>query len=172
MEFSDLIRSRESVRNYDPDRPVPPEILTRILDAGRLAPSARNLQPVRFMVISSDDMLEKVRKCYHRDWFKDAPHILVVAGLKDQAWVRSYDGYNSIETDLAIALTHMILAAENEGVATCWIGAFDPTILREALDIPANQVIFGITPLGYPKAGYEKSGIKQRKPLDDIVEYL
>ncbi len=172
MEFSDLIRSRESVRNYDPDHPVAPEILTRILDAGRLAPSACNIQPWRFVVISSDDALEKVRKCYPRDWLRDAPHILVIAGLKDQAWIRKYDGYNSIETDLAIAMTHIILAAENEGVATCWIEAYDPVLLRETLNIPENQVIFGITPLGYPKTGFKKSGIKQRKPLDNIVEFL
>lgn len=172
MEFSDLIHSRESVRNYDPDRPVPPEILTRILDAGRLAPSACNQQPWKFIVISSQGMREKAGKCYPRDWFKDAPHIIVIAGLKDQAWVRKYDSYNSIETDLAIAMTHLILAAENEGVATCWIEAYDPVLLREALKIPENQVIFGITPLGYPKTGYKKSGIKQRKPLDTIVEFL
>lgn len=172
MEFSDLIRSRESVRNYDPDRPVPPEIMTRILDAGRLAPSACNLQPWRFLVISSDDTLEKVRKCYPRDWFRDAPHIIVIAGLKDQAWVRKYDSYNSIETDLAIALTHLILAAENEGVATCWVEAYDPALIREALKIPENQVIFGITPLGYPKTGYKKNGVKQRRPLENIAEFL
>jgi nitroreductase len=172
MEFSDLIRSRESVRNYDPDRPVPPEIMTRILDAGRLAPSACNLQPWRFLVISSDDTLEKVRKCYPRDWFRDAPHIIVIAGLKDQAWVRKYDSYNSIETDLAIAMTHLILAAENEGVATCWVEAYDPALIREALKIPENQVIFGITPLGYPKTGYKKNGVKQRRPLENIAEFL
>ncbi len=172
MEYYDLIRSRESVRNYDPKQPVAGEILTRILDAGRLAPSACNYQPWKFLMISSDEMLEKVRKCYPRDWFRDAPHILVVTGLKDHAWVRKYDGYNSIETDLAIAMTHIILAAENEGIATCWIEAYDPALLREALKIPGNQVIFGITPLGYPKPGYKKSGAKQRKPLDNIVEFL
>ena len=172
MEYYDLIRSRESVRNYDPKRPVPRGILTRILDAGHLAPSACNYQPWKFLVISSREMLEKAGKCYPRDWFRDAPHILVIAGLKDQAWVRKYDGYNSIETDLAIAMTHIILAAENEGIATCWIEAYDPAALREALQIPGNQVIFGITPLGYPKSGYKKSGVKQRKPLDNIVEFL
>ncbi|HBE40550.1 MAG TPA: nitroreductase [Bacteroidales bacterium] len=172
MEYYDLIRSRESIRNYDPDRPVPGQILEKILDAGRLAPSACNIQPWKFLVVSSADMLDKVRPCYQRDWFKDAPHILIVVGLKDQSWKRSYDGYNSIETDVAIALTHIILAAENEGVGTCWIEAYDPALLRAALNLPDNQVVFGITPLGYPKPGFKKTLNKNRKHPDEIIEYL
>ncbi|MCX6255916.1 MAG: nitroreductase family protein [Bacteroidia bacterium] len=172
MEYTDLIRSRESIRNYDPNRPVPKEILERILNAGRLAPSACNYQPWKFLVISSSELIEKVRACYSRDWFKDAPHILAVLGLRNQAWNRSYDGYNSIETDVAIAMTHIILAAENEGVGTCWIAAYNPVILNEALNINDNQLIFGITPLGYPKPGFMKTLNKKRKPLGDIVEFL
>jgi nitroreductase len=172
MEFTELISTRESVRSYDPNRTVPKEILQKILDAGRLAPSACNYQPWRFLVISSAPMLEKVKECYKRDWFRDAPHIIVILGLKDQAWKRSYDGYNSIETDIAIALTHIILAAENEGVGACWIEAYDPVILRETLKLENNQVIYGITPLGYQKSGYKKTGKKQRKSLDEIVEFL
>jgi nitroreductase len=172
MEYYDLIRSRESIRSYDPNRPLTREILEKILDAGRLAPSAANYQPWKFLVISSTSMLEKVRAGYNNQWFKDAPHILIVLGLKNQAWVRGYDGYNSIETDVTIAMTHLILAAENEGVGTCWIAAYNPVILKEALNIKDNQVIFGITPLGYPKPGFRKAFNKKRKPLGDIVEFL
>jgi nitroreductase len=172
MEYADLILSRESVRNYDPNRPLPKEILERILHAGRLAPSACNYQPWKFLVISSTEALSKVKASYNRDWFKEAPHILVVLGLRDQAWNRSYDGYNSVETDVAIAMTHIILAAENEGVGTCWIAAYNPVILKEALNIYENQLIFGITPLGYPKPGFMKAFNKKRKRLDDIVEFL
>jgi nitroreductase len=172
MEYTDLIHNRESVRNYDPNRPVPKEILEKILDAGRIAPSARNYQPWKFLVISSPAMLEKVKTCYNREWFKDAPHVLVVLGLKDQAWNRSYDGYNSVETDVAIAMTHIILAAENEGVGTCWIAAYNPALLKEVLNPDENQLIFGITPLGYSKPGFQKTLIKKRKSLEDIVEFL
>jgi len=172
MEYTDLIRTRESVRNYDPKRPVPKEILEKILEAGRLAPSACNYQPWKFILISSSAMLEKVKACYDREWFKDSPHILVALGLRDQAWNRSYDGYNSIETDVAIAMTHIILAAENEGVAACWIAAYNPKILREALNPEENQLIFGITPLGYPKPGFQKTTTKRRKLLEEIVEFL
>lgn len=172
MEYAELIRTRESVRNYDPNRPVPKEILEKILDAGRLAPSACNYQPWKFLVISSSALLEKVRACYQRDWLKDAPHILVVLGLRNQAWNRSYDGYNSVETDVAIAMTHIILAAENEGVGACWIAAYNPVLLKEALNPDEDQIIFGITPLGYPKPGFQKTTIKKRKSLEDIVEFL
>ncbi len=172
MEYTDLINTRESVRNYDSTRTVPKETLEKILDAGRLAPSACNIQPWKFLVISSSDILKKVRECYNRDWFKEAPHILVVLGYKDLAWRRSYDGYNSIETDIAIAMTHIILAAENEGVRTCWIAAYDPILLKKALNTDKNQVIFGITPLGYPKPDYKKTLKKNRKPLIDIIDFL
>ena len=172
MEYTVLIRSRESIRNYDPNRPVFKEIMEKILDAGRLAPSACNYQPWKFLLVSSNIMLEKVRACYTPGWFKDAPHILVILGLRDEAWKRSYDGYNSIETDVAIAMTHIILAAENEGVGACWIEAYNPVILRDALNLVEGQVIYGITPLGYPKSGFKKTLKKERKPLEDIVEYL
>jgi nitroreductase len=172
MEYSDLIKMRRSIRDYDPGRPVPEELLERILDAGRIAPSACNYQPWKFLVISSPAMLEKVRRCYSKDWFANAPHILVIKGLKDHAWVRSYDGYNSLETDVAIAMTHIILAATNEGVGTCWIAAFDPYVLREALELNDKEVVYCITPLGYPMKADQKSSEKRRKQAGEIVEYL
>ena len=167
-----MIKSRESIRSYDPSKPVPEEVLRRILEAGRLALSAANRQPWKFLVISSPVMLEKVRGCYGREWFHDAPHVVAVVGLKDQAWVRSHDGYNAVETDAAIAMTHIILAAENEDVGACWIANYDPAKLREALDLSGNEEIFGITPLGYPRPDFRKSGIKKRKTLDEVVRIL
>lgn len=73
MEYNDLIRIRESVRNYDPFRPVPKEILEKILEAGRVSPSACNIQPWKFLAISSSPLLDKVKESYNRDWFKDTP---------------------------------------------------------------------------------------------------
>jgi nitroreductase len=172
MEYNNLIRTRESVRDYDPQKPVSKEVLERILDAAHMAPSACNNQPWEFWVIQSPDKLEKVKACYPRPWFKDAPTLLVVLGLKDKAWVRQSDGYKSTETDLAIVMTHLILAAENEGVGTCYIEAYDPAILRQALELNENQVVYGITPLGYPHQGYVKRGNKMRKSLGEIVRHL
>ncbi len=172
MEFNELIRIRESIRSYDPDRHVPEEVLKRILDAGRLAPSANNCQPWKFILVSSPAMLEKVKACYKREWLQTAPHILVVLGMRNQAWNRKYDGYNSVETDVTIAMTHILLAAENEGVGTCWVAAFDPEMLKEAIRPDANQEIYGLMPLGYPKPGFIKVSSKIRKSLEEIVEYI
>jgi nitroreductase len=91
MEYYDLIRARESIRSYDPGKPVHKEVIEKILDAGRLAPSACNNQPWKFLVISSKMMLERVKDCYLRSWFRDAPCILIAIGLREQAWTRSYD---------------------------------------------------------------------------------
>lgn len=172
MEFNELLRTRESIRDYDPLKPVTNEVLETVLHAAHLAPSACNYQPWEFWVIRSSEMLEKVKACYHRPWFKDAPHIIVVVGYINKAWVRSFDGYNSLETDLAIAMTHLILAAENEGLGACYIEAYDPAILRKALDLNENQVVYGITPLGYQRQGFVKKGNKSRKALSEMVRYL
>ncbi|HNX32624.1 MAG TPA: nitroreductase family protein [Holophaga sp.] len=172
MNVLEQIAHRESIRNYDPDRPVDRATLERILEAGRLAPSAANRQPWEFLVVQSPEGLEKVRRCYGRAWLSGAPQVLAVAGNKAEAWVRDYDGYCALETDLTIAMDHMILAADHEGVSTCWIANFDPALLREALALTPGQEVFAITPLGYPKPDYVKKSAKQRKALSEIVRYL
>ncbi|HUI71062.1 MAG TPA: nitroreductase family protein [Spirochaetia bacterium] len=171
MDFRDVICGRESVRSYDPNKPVDKLVLERILEAGRVAPSAANRQPWRFVLVSSRENLLKLKRCYARPWFQDAPHILVVVGKVGDAWTRQ-DGYNSIETDLAIAMDHMILAAENEGVATCCIAAYDPGILRSALGLGPDERVYTITTLGYPRSGYTKKIRKERKQLAEVVTYL
>jgi nitroreductase len=172
MDFTHVVTGRESIRSFDPARPVDREVLNRILEAGRLAPSAGNRQPWRFMLVSSPGALARVKACYNKPWFNDAPHILVVAGKLGEAWTRQYDGYNSIETDLTIAMDHMILAAENEGVGTCWIANYDPAVLRSALGLGPEDRVFCVTPLGYPRRGYAKKGEKQRKPFTEVVRFL
>ena len=172
MNVLEQFAHRESIRSYDPGRPVAATTLVRILEAGGLAPSAANRQPWEFLVVQSPEALAKVRPCYARSWFLDAPQVLAVVGFKDRAWVRKCDGYNSLETDLTIAMDHLILAADHEGVATCWIANFDPQRLREALDLGPNQEVFAITPLGYPRADFIRESVKQRKALEEIVRYL
>jgi nitroreductase len=171
MDFHELVRNRESIRSYDPERPLDRAVLERIAEAGRLAPSAANRQPWRFVVFSSPAALERVRRCYTRPWFRDAPHVLAVVGDPRKAWERG-DGYNSIETDLTIAMDHMILAAESEGVGTCWIAAYDPRELRAALALQEHERVFAITPLGYPRSGFRKKGTKQRRPLSEVLQIV
>lgn len=172
MDFYNLIKKRESVRDYDPNRKIDDRVLYRILNAGRLAPSAANRQPWTFIVVSSKEKLEKVRPCYQKSWFQQAPHILIIIGDKTKSWIRSYDEYNSIETDLAIAMDHIILAAEYENVGTCWIAAYNYKILADAICLKENEVIFSITPLGYANKDYKKQDKKARKPLEDIVKII
>jgi len=164
MEFSRLIRQRYSVRAYRPD-PVEEEKLERILEAGRLAPSAANRQPFRFIVVSTEDHREQLSRVYGRKWFLQAPLVIVVCGLPENAWVRG-DGVNYVRIDAAIAMDHMILAATDEGLGTCWIGAFDVQAARDVFDLPAGVEPIVMTPLGYA-ADQPKS--KTRKPLDAMV---
>jgi nitroreductase len=171
MNFHDLVETRKSVRGYDPARPVPQALLDRVLDAGRLAPSARNLQPWRFYLVTTPEKLAEIRQCYQREWFWQAPHILIVAGDRNAAWVRPSDGWNSLETDLAITMDHLVLAAHAEGLATCWISAFNPAMLYESLGLKPSEEIFAITPLGY-RSDDAETRPKSRKPLDDIVVHL
>jgi nitroreductase len=172
MDFYKLIENRETIRNFDMEQKVPEAVLKRILNAGRLAPSAANRQPWTFVLVSSEPVLSKVKGSYKREWFEKAPHILIVVGDKTKSWVRPYDGYNSIETDLAIAMDHMILAAENEGVAACWIIAFEYDKLAKAIGLNENEVIYCITPLGYPPKGFQKKKNKKRKSTQEIVKWL
>lgn len=172
MEFYDLIESRESIRDYNPNEKVPKDVLLRILNAGRIAPSASNKQPWRFILVSSPQKLEEVHECYHREWFKNSPHVLIVVGDKSKSWKRSYDGFDSIETDMAIAMDHIILAAENEGLGACWIIDYDNKILDKAIHLNENEELYCITPLGYQKSGFKKRANKIRKSMDEILEII
>ncbi len=172
MDYYKLISERESIRSYDPERTVDDKVIKKILEAGRLAPSGANKQPWKFIVVSSQAMLEKVRPCYKGSWFHQAPHILILKGRQKDAWQRNYDNYNTLETDLTIAMDHLILAAENEGLGTCWIAAFDPERLYKALELKEDERVFAITPLGYPPEGFRKKRNKTRKALEDIVEFV
>jgi nitroreductase len=171
MDFPEVVRARSSLRDYDPSRPVPRPVLERILEAGRLAPSAANRQPWQFIVISSSEALAKVRRCYVKPWFNDAPQVLAVVGSVQTAWTRQADRWSSLETDLAIAMDHLVLAAANEGVGTCWIANFQPDVLRAALDLGADQRVFAITPLGYPGQAADAGRPKERKAFDQVVEF-
>jgi nitroreductase len=171
LDFYDLVIKRCSIRSYERNRSIPEEVLNRILNAGRVAPSANNLQPWHFHVIRSTEILEKIYPCYKHDWIQSAPCILIVTGDRNRAWVRRQDNYNSIETDLTIVMDHLILAATWEGVGTCWIAAFDPNILREALKLEPNIEVFAFTTLGY--AAQDSFPLpKKRKSLEEITSFF
>jgi nitroreductase len=146
--------------------PVDEGRLTRILEAARLAPTAANRQPFRIMVIPTKGREEQLKRIYGRDWFAQAPLILAVCTVPGESWVRKYDNWNSAEVDAAIAMTHIVLAAAEEGLGTCWIAAFDPKAAREVLDLPPEIVPSAFTPLGYPANVPPE---KKRRPLTELV---
>lgn len=172
MNYYDLVKLRHSVRKYNADKTIDKEVLLRILNAARLAPSAHNNQPWTFMVISSTEVLEKVHQAYERDWLKQAPMVIAIKGRKSEAWHRKFDEYQSLETDLTIAMDHLIMAATQEGLGTCWIAAFEPKKLASALKLKEDEEVYAITPLGYPADEPLVVKEKTRKELKDIVEWL
>lgn len=166
MEFAELIRSRYSVRAYRPD-PVPDALLTRVLEAGRLAPTAANRQPFRLVVIHTAGRQEELRRLYHREWFGQAPLVIGVCTVPSEAWVRR-DGVNYAFVDAAIAMDHIVLAAADAGLGTCWVAAFDPAAARQILGLPDGVEPVAFTPLGFAA---DAPRPKERKPLGDLVRY-
>ena len=165
MEFTKVISDRKSIRKYDTAKPVPEDVLNRVLDAGRLAPSACNIQPSHFIVIKDPAVKEKLKEAYPREWFWTAPVIIVGCVDVKSAYKRK-DGKDFSEVDITIAIDHLILAAENEGLGTCWIGAFDNAKSREILNVPEHVNIVAMTPIGYPA---ESPSARTRKRLGEIV---
>lgn len=164
MSFQELIRARRSVRGYKPD-PVGKDILLRVLDAGRIAPTACNLQAFSLIVVTEPETRRRMRAVYGSDWFCKAPVIVVGCVEPAKAWKRR-DGWNSAEVDLAIVMDHIILAATEEGLGTCWVCAFDEAKTKEILDIPPQVHVVAMTPLGYPDENPRPVG---RKPLEQVV---
>ncbi len=172
MDFYKLIEQRETIRKFNPSKKISDEVLNRILNAGRLAPSASNRQPWTFVLVTTHKKLSQVKASYGREWFQKTPYILVVVGDKTKSWIRPKDGYNSIETDLAIAMDHMILAAENEGVGACWVIAFDYELLAKAIGLKQHEVVYCMAALGYPPDGFKKQDNKKRKPFEEVVRRI
>ena len=166
MEFTELIQKRYSVRAYKPD-PVEEEKLRQVLEAMRLAPTAANRQPFQFIVAHTASREAEFRRIYNREWFVQAPLIICACGVPAQNWVRS-DGKNYNDVDVAIAMDHLVLAAANLGLGTCWIAAFHPAAAREVLDLPDGVEPVAFTPLGYPA---DRPGPKERKALEKLVRY-
>lgn len=166
MDFSELCKSRFSVRDYKPD-PVEDELLQQVLEAARLAPTAANLQPIQFVVIHSQGREAELQRIYQRAWFTQAPLILCACAIPADGWVRA-DGKVYSDVDVTIAMDHLILAATDLGLGTCWIADFDPAAAREVLGLPEGVEPIAFTPLGYPAA---KPPAKERRPLSDLVRY-
>lgn len=166
MMFAELIKKRYSVRSYKPD-PVEEDKLAQVLEAACLAPTACNLQPFQFIVIRTAGRKEELKRIYSGSFFTEAPLVICACAVPGKAWSRR-DGENYSFVDVTIAMDHLILAATELGLGTCWIAAFDPSAAREVLGLPDSVEPVAFTPLGYPA---DTPRVKNRKPLSEIVRY-
>lgn len=173
MDVMDAIRIRRSVRDYD-SREIPDDVMERMKDALRLAPSACNFQPWRFVIITGAEMKKKIAaaSCGQK-FIAGAPVVIVGVGFPHSAY-KNMGGYgNSVDVDIAIALDHLTLAAAAEGLGTCWIGAFDEKGVKELIGARDGVRIVALTPLGYPADPALLHPVKKgrRKPAEEIFAY-
>ncbi len=166
MEFLELVKERYSVRAYK-STPVEEEKLQKILEAAILAPTAANRQPFRLIILKTAGREALFKRIYARDWFVQAPLVVCACAVREESWVRR-DGKCYADVDTAIAFDHLILAARDQGLGTCWIAAFDPEAAREVLDLPAGFEPIAFTPLGYPADRWKP---KKRRPAAELVRY-
>jgi len=166
MELMEAIRKRASIRSYE-DRPVPEDKLMKVLEAARLAPSASNRQRWKFVVVKDKERRRALsRAAGGQPHLAEAPVVIVAVATMPEYVMRC--GIPAYAVDLAIAVDHMTLAAADEGLGTCWIGAFSQEEAREVVRVPDNYRIVTVLPLGFPRLpGREKT----RKSLDEIVCY-
>ena len=169
MEFENLARDRYSVRKLV-DKPVEEEKITAILEAARRAPTAVNKQPQRILVLQDARSMERLKQC--TTYTFGAPMAMVVCYHKEEAWVRSYDNYNSGVIDASIVGTHLMLAVHNFGLGTTWVGHFDPAVFRRDFQIPEHIEPVVIFPMGYPASDSHPSPKHdKRRPLTETVVY-
>jgi nitroreductase len=170
MDFEQVVKTRRSVRSYR-SQPVPDDVLERVLSAARMAPSANNIQPWHFVVVKDAKLREEVaRNCFDQTFIAEAPVVIVCCGRKypdRYSWISD----NLYLVDVAIATDHLTLAARNEGLGTCWIGALDQKSLRKILNVPSGHDIIMVTPLGYPSSETVFRTSSNRKSLSEIVSY-
>jgi nitroreductase len=167
MEYLELIEKRYSVRAYKPT-PVEDEKLERVLEAARSAPTAANRQPFRLIVVPTKGREADLRRIYGREWFTQAPVVVAVCAVRGEGWSRR-DGKNYADVDATIAFDHLILAAHDLGLGTCWIAAFDPAAAKEVLGLSEGEEPVAFTPLGYPADEWRP---KKRRPLQELVKHL
>ena len=170
MEFNTVLQRRYSCRSFSAN-PVEQEKVDRILEAGRIAPTAVNKQPVHVWAVSCPETLEAIKGVTRSNY--GAPLILVVGCRPADAWVRRYDGKNGAEVDASIVATYLMLAAENEGLATLWVGSFDPVLLKSILPGTDGYELVAMINVGYPSEGSAPSAMHgSRVAMEEFVSKI
>ena len=165
MNLMQAIRARRSIRNFL-DKSVDEEKLLAVLEAGRLAPSARNMQDWRFIVVRDSATRQRLAEAARDQKFVgQAPVVIAACGTSDLVMTCGQPAY---AIDVAIALDHMTLAAASLDLGTCWIGAFYEEKVKEILGVPQEIRVVALLPLGYPG---EQPGPRPRKSLDEVIAW-
>ncbi len=162
MEFATVVRERRSIRKYRPD-PVPGEKLDRVLEAARLAPSWANGQCWTFIAVT-DPKVKRELALAGNEWTEHAPAVVVACADPSKSGTKGDQSYYLL--DIGIAMEHLVLAAHDQGLGTCWVGWFDESKAKKALRVPADIRVVALTPLGYAD---ERPEPRPRKSMEQIV---
>ena len=165
MNFLELVKMRHSVRSYQPQQ-VEKEKLDYIMECVRLAPSAVNYQPWHFYIIDQPEQLSAIKTAYPREWMQSAPCIIVACTDHNESWHRKIDNKDHADIDIAIAVEHLCLAAAEQGLGTCWVCNFDPSVCREVLSLEDHIEPTVMIPIGYAEEG--TAAEKKRKTMEEI----
>lgn len=171
MQFRDVIAQRRSVRHLDGKRAVSDVDIKALLDAAVLAPTAGNIQPWRFFVVKSLEARERLASSLHQRWAAAAPVVLVVCVDPRPCAARYGDRGEYLYSiqDTAAAVTHILLAAVDRGLSSCWIGAFDENAVARAVGVQAPVTPVAVLPLGYSA---ESGGRPGRRPVEEVTTWL
>lgn len=169
MNFLEIAKKRYSVRQYE-EKQVEEEKLLKILEAGRVAPTAANFQPQKLLVVREKEGLAKIAKATNTF---GAPLAILVCGDHNVAWERPFDGKNTVDIDTSIVTDHMIHQATELGLGTVWVCYFKPDVMKQEFNIPDNLELVSILFIGYGKG---KTAVadrhdNDRKPLNELVCY-
>lgn len=171
MDFIELAKARYSVRSFKQDK-IEEEKLQLIIEAGRVAPTARNFQPQKVYVVSSEEYREKLAEVCRFTF--GAPVIIVIGYDRERDWKnRLMPPYSSGETDAAIVCTHMMLAAADIGIGSCWVGYFNADDIAKALELPENIQVTAMLPIGYPAEDSAPIDMHYAvRDLEDTVSFI
>ncbi|HAR62024.1 MAG: nitroreductase [Candidatus Margulisiibacteriota bacterium] len=170
MDFDKVVEKRRSVRKYK-NTDVPKEIIEKIINQTvTYSPSANNLQPWKFLVISDEKIKQKiVAMCKRNSYMMNAPYIVIALSNQVECYEIIGNYMRSDVIDVSIAITHLILAATNEGLGSCWVGAFEADKIEHFLEIAYPWRILALIPIGYPD---ETGTYVSRKPSGEVVEWV
>ncbi len=170
MNFLDLCKERYSVRKFS-DKPIEPDVLAQILEAGRVAPTAKNNQPQRIYVLQSEEALAKIRSITRFSF--NAPVVLLICGDISEGWINPFNDRNGTEMDVSIVTTQMMLQTTALGLGSTWVCWFDMAVVKEQFNLPEQIEPYAILPIGYPsEQSIPSPSHENRKTLDETVQYL